>query len=61
MALRLPYAPATLCPQKYHLLFISVKGLVNPRALLLLEGLDKLQKKSMTASGIEPATLRLVA
>jgi hypothetical protein len=55
-----PYAPADLYPPKRFLVLISVRGCVDPRAIVRLEGVDKLKKKS-TSSGLEPATFRLVA
>jgi hypothetical protein len=42
------------------LLFISIRGWVEPRAIVRLEGLGQL-KNPMTSSEIEPATFRLVA
>jgi hypothetical protein len=47
-------------PPGIFLVLIYVRGLVDPRPIVLLEGLGQL-KNPMTSSGIEPATFRLVA
>jgi hypothetical protein len=55
-----PYTPAGFLLSLVRLLaLISVRGCVDPRAIVLLEKLDQL--KNPTASlGIEPTSFRLV-
>jgi hypothetical protein len=47
-------------PRGRFLVLISVRGWVDPRVIVRLEGLDKL-KNPVSSSGIEPVTFRLVA
>jgi hypothetical protein len=56
-----PYAPASpLLPPLRFLVLISVRGWVDPRAVVRLERSGQL-RNPMTASGIEPSTFQLVA
>jgi hypothetical protein len=48
-------------PQGIFLVLITVRGLVDPRAIVRLEGLGKLKNPITSSSGLEPATFRLVA
>jgi hypothetical protein len=61
MAVRLlPLRAGSPLPQGRFLVLISVRDSVDPRAIAWLEVLGKL-KNSMTSSGIETTTFRLVA
>jgi hypothetical protein len=53
------YTLAPLPPGRF-LVLISVRGQVNPRAIVHLEGLGQL-KNPVTSTGFEPMTFRLVA
>jgi hypothetical protein len=55
-----PYELAALYSPGRSLVLISVRGWFNSKVILQLGGLGK-SKKSMSSSGIEPATFRLVA
>jgi hypothetical protein len=55
-----PYAPAAVYPQGRFLVLISVRGWVDPRVMVRLEGWGQL-KNPVASSGIEPATFRFVA
>jgi hypothetical protein len=57
MAVRLS---ALRAGQRRFLVLISVRGSVDHKTILRLEGLGKL-KNLMTSSGTEPVTFRLVA
>jgi hypothetical protein len=61
MAVRLSASRASRpLPPGRFLVLISVKGLVDPKAIMRLEGLAQL-KIPIISSGIETATFRIVA
>jgi uncharacterized membrane protein len=53
-------AGRALLPRNIFVL-ISIRGSVNLRATVRLEGLGTLEKNAITSSGLEPATFQLVA
>jgi hypothetical protein len=55
-----PYAPASPLPSGRFQVLVSVRGWVEPRAIMWLEVLSQL-KNPMTSPGIELATFRLVS
>jgi hypothetical protein len=55
-----PYTSAALLLPWKFLVLISVRGWIDPRSIVRLEGLDQL-KNTMTSLGFEPVTFRLIA
>jgi hypothetical protein len=60
MAVRSASRAGRALPPGRFLVLISVRGLVDPRAIVRVEGLGQL-KNQMASSGIEPATFRPIA
>jgi hypothetical protein len=56
-----PYALAALYSPGRFLVFVSIRGWVDPRVIMRLEGLGKLKNAITSSSGLEPAIFRLVA